>query len=208
MATQNGLNLSLSGKTGTGTFVGSAGATLTTATVNGLSSNTGTSTLVGSQTPTIDSPVVTTILTLTAGQIAFPATQVPSAGANVLDDYEEGTWTPNVGGSATYTSQVALYTKVGRSVYVQMVMTINSIGSGSALTILGLPFTASSGQEQAGSMGYFTALSSNVSSIMPYVSGSSANFNFNIITVAATAATNNPNIMQNSTSVNISATYS
>jgi hypothetical protein len=33
--------------------------------------------------------------TLTAG-IPFPAVQVPSAGVNVLDDYEEGTWTPTI----------------------------------------------------------------------------------------------------------------
>jgi hypothetical protein len=34
-----------------------------------------------------------------AGQIKFPATQNASAGANTLDDYEEGTWTPSVGGT-------------------------------------------------------------------------------------------------------------
>ena len=32
-----------------------------------------------------------------AGQILFPATQNASSGANTLDDYEEGTWTPVIG---------------------------------------------------------------------------------------------------------------
>ena len=43
-----------------------------------------------------------TTLTI-AGQIAFPASQSASAGANVLDDYEEGAWTPalNFGGGDT-----------------------------------------------------------------------------------------------------------
>jgi hypothetical protein len=37
--------------------------------------------------------------------ITFPAAQSASSDANTLDDYEEGTWTPNVGGTATYTLQ-------------------------------------------------------------------------------------------------------
>jgi hypothetical protein len=32
--------------------------------------------------------------TFSLNGITFPATQVPSADANTLDDYEEGTWTP------------------------------------------------------------------------------------------------------------------
>ena len=41
-------------------------------------------------------------INLTGGQIAFPATAVPSADANTLDDYEEGTFTPTIllGGTA------------------------------------------------------------------------------------------------------------
>jgi hypothetical protein len=54
----------------------------------------------------------------TAGQIPFPAVQVPSGGANVLDDYEEGTWTPTLGGTTTYGSQWGHYTKVGRLVSI------------------------------------------------------------------------------------------
>src|SRR5678815_603330 len=46
------------------------------------------------------------IRVLTAsGQYAFPSTQTPSSDPNTLDDYEEGTWTPSVGGTATYTTQ-------------------------------------------------------------------------------------------------------
>lgn len=76
------------------------------------------------------------------GQIAFPATQVPSAGANTLDDYEEGSWTPSLGGSATYTGRSAAYIKIGRMVIAWCDMTVNAIGTGSATTISGLPFTA------------------------------------------------------------------
>jgi hypothetical protein len=49
---------------------------------------------------------------LAGGGLKFPAVQVASADANTLDDYEEGTWTPSVGGDATYTSQLGIYIKI------------------------------------------------------------------------------------------------
>jgi hypothetical protein len=51
--------------------------------------------------------------------LKFPATQVASADPNTLDDYEEGTWTPNIANftvSGTTTS-TGTYTKIGRIVY-------------------------------------------------------------------------------------------
>ena len=84
-------------------------------------------------------------LTVTGGQIKFPATQVPSADVNTLDDYEEGTWTPSVGGTATYTIQTGTYTKIGRQVTIRGTLQINVIGTGSQTTISGLPFAAAAG---------------------------------------------------------------
>lgn len=98
----------------------------------------------GASSPTerlrIDS---TGLVTVYSGQIAFPATANPSSDANTLDDYEEGTWTPDVGGTATYTSQTGVYTKIGRLVTVHCTLNINAIGTGSATTISGLPFAVS-----------------------------------------------------------------
>lgn len=54
------------------------------------------------------------------------------------------TWTPSVGGTATYTTQTGNYTKVGRLVFFDGVITINAIGSGSTSVISGLPFAATS----------------------------------------------------------------
>jgi len=53
-----------------------------------------------------------------AGQIQFPAVQNPSAGANTLDDYEEGTWTPTdaSGAGLGFTSASGTYEKIGRQV--------------------------------------------------------------------------------------------
>jgi hypothetical protein len=54
--------------------------------------------------------------------IQFPATQSASSNANTLDDYEEGTWTPNQGAGLTVTgsfSSSGTYTKIGNLVYVR-----------------------------------------------------------------------------------------
>lgn len=81
---------------------------------------------------------------LSGGGITFPATQVPSADANTLDDYEEGTFTPTVKGSTgagtgTYTTQTGHYTKVGNVVYFKLTLVwTNSSGTGD-LNFGGLP---------------------------------------------------------------------
>ena len=69
-------------------------------------------------------------------------------GANKLDDYEEGTWTPSIGGASanptvTYTLQNGFYTKVGRMVYIEGRVDISAYSGGSGLIELdGLPFTS------------------------------------------------------------------
>lgn len=69
------------------------------------------------------------------GQLAFPATQNPSANVNVLDDYEEGSWTPvlNFGGAATGITYAAgtsgRYTKIGRLVTATANLVLSSKGS-------------------------------------------------------------------------------
>ena len=62
--------------------------------------------------------------------------------SSLLDDYEEGTFTPSVGGNATYNSQIGKYVKIGRSVTIKLEVHINVIGTGSTSTITGIPFAA------------------------------------------------------------------
>jgi len=52
-----------------------------------------------------------------------------------------GTWTPSLGGTATYTSRTGQYVKIGRLALVYGQITVNTIGTGSATTISGFPFT-------------------------------------------------------------------
>jgi hypothetical protein len=81
--------------------------------------------------------------------ISFPATQGASAGANTLDDYEEGTFTPtfqttnNDLANFSYSVQYGRYTKVGNTVQAFISLaTINaaSISGSGDVVINGLPF--------------------------------------------------------------------
>lgn len=122
----------------------------------------------------------------TAGQIKFPATQNASADANTLDDYEEGNWTPSVGGSATYTTQIGTYTKIGRLVFIRCLLTINSIGTGSTGTISGLPFTAAT-SDFALSVGDFTNLPSNMVSVVARVNSAATTIKVEGLSAAGTS---------------------
>lgn len=90
----------------------------------------------------------TGIVSLLQGQLKFPATQNPSADANTLDDYEEGTFTPgfSFGGASVgiaYTAQTGTYTKKGNEVTAKIWVDITSKGSSTgAFAITGLPFTS------------------------------------------------------------------
>jgi hypothetical protein len=89
----------------------------------------------------------------TAGKgIDFSADpSAPGMTSELLDDYEEGTWTPGVsfGGASvgiTYGTAQGFYTRVGNIVHVTCYLTLTSKGSstGSA-RITGLPFNVNAG---------------------------------------------------------------
>jgi len=69
--------------------------------------------------------------------------------SNLLDDYEEGTWTPTIdtnGSALTISySSVGRYTKIGRMVYCACYLDISSVSGGSGEVLIeSLPFTAES----------------------------------------------------------------
>jgi hypothetical protein len=64
--------------------------------------------------------------------------------SELLNDYEEGTFTPTLGGDSTYTTQFGNYTKIGNKVYFKIILIVNLIGTGDAQNIYGLPFTCDS----------------------------------------------------------------
>lgn len=104
---------------------------------------------------------------LQSGQITFPAAQNASAGANVLDDYEEGTWTPvldfvTIGNlSVAYTTQLGTYVKIGRSVkilYNVVTSTFTYTTSSGNFRMTGVPFTAFATQNTENAIGSFQGI--------------------------------------------------
>ena len=119
-------------------------ATLSASAISGVATMNG-SALTGT-TVTATSEIFLGSASVASGiGIAFPSNQSASSDVNTLDDYEEGTWTPSLGGTTTYTSQTGSYTKIGRLVYVRGHLQINAIGSGNTVTVSGLPFTSAGG---------------------------------------------------------------
>ena len=99
--------------------------------------------------PTFTGQATIPTIKLTGGQITFPATQVPSADANTLDDYEEGTWTPALsfsGGNGTAVinaTYINRYTKIGRLVTIEGYFDFNKGTASGSFSITGLPFSNS-----------------------------------------------------------------
>jgi len=88
--------------------------------------------------------------------IKFPATQVSSADANTLDDYEEGTWTPLHSDATAMDQNITCpYIKIGSLVWVNYDVSATT----STIAIYGLPFTSASttyGGNYSGYIGYET----------------------------------------------------
>ena len=68
------------------------------------------------------------------------------SGGEVLDSYEEGTWTPNMfgNGSGSYTTRNGYFTKIGDTVniYFYIDVTNANAGGGNKFLMYGLPFTS------------------------------------------------------------------
>jgi hypothetical protein len=94
--------------------------------------------------------------------ITFPATAVACTNVNTLDDYEEGTWTPQLTGFTMSGSNQGKYIKVGRIVTVEAVLQWSSGTSPGTALVTGLPFVNSGGVRSTGAFGL-----SNGASIIP-----------------------------------------
>jgi hypothetical protein len=132
-----------------------------------------------------------------------------SVAANLLDDYEEGTWTPVLSSATTttYTTQIGYYTKIGNVVTVNCAFQINSLGDGSTTQLTGLPFTFFGSSSHQGAVGYFTGLATNVLSLGFYGNAGATTVNFMTTNTAGTGATLNPAIFGDGARVQFTMTY-
>jgi hypothetical protein len=149
----------------------------------------------------LSSAGATSILLSSVAGVNFPATQVASANANTLDDYEEGSWTPAVsfaGSAATLDSVQATYRKIGGFVFCAWNFRITNKGSGSgAIEIAGFPFSMTGGTSYGfgNAQGDSLALPSGAGSIMPYLSGTATRLLYQ--TNTAHSDTNNTQVNTN-----------
>ncbi len=143
----NGVNLSVSGTSTLSGLTASTALALNASKEIVSVTNTGTGNNVLATTPTLvgDVTLSTGNLVVSDGKgIDFSLT--PGTGTSeLLDDYEEGTWTPTISSAAgvcTLVTSNGTYTKIGRLVYVVANIEFStdaSVGT-STLTIGGLPF--------------------------------------------------------------------
>ena len=130
--------------------------------------------------------------------------------ANTLDDYEEGTWTPNVGGNATYNNQQGIYTKIGRHVFIRGDINVNVLGTGSANTLSGLPFSGNYQGTPQGAVNvmYYSNVAQNYVWMSGYVLNNQAAMYFSGNTSGGTTINlNGANIFGNNARVLFSASY-
>ena len=87
--------------------------------------------------------------------------------ANLLDDYEEGTFTPNDQSGASLNFQPnGQYTKVGSIVHFSININVPSNSSSANVSIGGLPFTVGDAQNADYYGGYITATNTNTTFVM------------------------------------------
>ena len=111
--------------------------------------------------------------------------------ANYLDDYEEGTWTPNIGGNSTYNEQTGKYIKVGHKVTLWFTLRINQRNSPAAPYIVaGNPFTNNTSVGGSGVVHYFNSIQNSAVVLTARVDASGGNINLSGATGSATTVAN------------------
>ena len=135
----------------------------------------------------------------------------PAAGmtSQLLNWYEEGTFTPTLSGATTttYTTQIGRYTRVGRLVSFQCEIEINSIGNGNTtVALLGSLPTAA--VFSTASVGFFTSLANSIVFITGFIGAAGGNsVQFQSLTAAGTSSGASA-IFQNGARIIFSGQYS
>lgn len=148
---------------------------------------------------TMTTPLATTVLGLTGGNLEFSTAakgvnftaNTPAAGmtSQLLNWYEEGTWTPSdqSGAGLVFTSASGYYTRIGRTVTVVFTLVYPATASASAARIGGLPFT-SANTNNGFNVGTFNTNNSG-QNIQPSIVANATNFAA-LLVATGTSATN------------------
>tara|TARA_R110000764_G_scaffold13537_2_gene39041 strand:+ start:130 stop:1842 length:1713 start_codon:yes stop_codon:yes gene_type:complete len=203
----------INGGTIDGTVIGGASAaagTFTTFTSTGINDDATSTAItinssenvgIGTASPAVPLDVVGNIRSSTG--VLFGT---DTAAANLLDDYEEGDWTPTIGQGATASSDATYngsftagkYTKIGRIVHCSATLRLTDKGTQSgAISILGLPFASANNVGSRATWSFFfhgaadIDLTGNVAgTIMMYHANNASNIIVRVKDPATAAAEN------------------
>lgn len=82
---------------------------------------------------------------ISAGQLVFPGTAVPSPDPRTLDDYHEGLFVPR-GNGFVFVDGTAGFTKIGNVVHVRFNVRFPPSSSSAEAAVVNLPYSAATGQ--------------------------------------------------------------
>lgn len=117
-------------------------------------------------------------------------------------DIELGNWTPSLGGGATYIVNSGRYIKIGKLVYIQGSILVNTIGFGSTTIVSGLPFPV------VDSPAFAVSSFSNLATAIVYICGLGLNSTIAFRSlVAASINLGSSAIFKNTARVDFSGTY-
>lgn len=114
----------------------------------------------------------------------------------------EVSWTPSLGGTATYTAQTGRGWRLGMLVHVDCYLAVNAIGTGSTTLISGLPYSYYNG---CTAPVWFSGSSTNVTSIVAQLANTT-DVSLESTTAAQASMASNA-IFKNGTAVRFSMTY-
>jgi hypothetical protein len=153
----NGVNLSVSGTSTLSGLTASTALALNASKEIVSVTNTGTGNNVLGTSPTLATPTLTGNVQMSTGNLVIGTAgkgidfsadpSAPGMTGELLDDYEEGTWTPTLVANITlgdlaYTIQQGYYVKVGNVVTVWANITFTQTTASSYLYLTGLPFAS------------------------------------------------------------------
>ena len=129
--------------------------------------------------------------------IDFSATTPDGTGtptSELLNDYEEGTFTATLKGGTTDptvpVTTTGKYTKTGRTVFVQIEFAaVSTVGASGTVFVTGLPFTSASGSAHIGCLGIELLATFTNSALLSYIQASSSTLYFYTSTSNSTLTT-------------------
>jgi hypothetical protein len=149
---------------------------------------------------------------LPVAQVLVEATGTVITNSKITDErvislgYEAGTWTPDIGGTATYTSRGGDYVKYGKAVFFRGALQVNALGTGSTRQIAGLPYAVAGGKTASASIAYWGALATAVVSLIASLDDSTVSLN-GLTAAVASSSSGATNLLGNGSSVAFSGLY-